>query len=507
MDFDQTKRYQLGFLTLEILLAMTIMIIALSATVLTSFGGQSLAADSRANSEAFNCVQNLLERTLAQSSIDFNSTSLAISTNGIYQEKLIVNYSSPCEKKLIGECSWDTFGGRTQSVQSPTIAVSLKSALAYGINCAYGLPSSNAWINPVIQSSLDIGAQISGISIKKNIAFITSSDSGEAKNDFWVVDVSDASNPKFVKSIDITLAGLNGIILNEKGNYAYVINNNNSTTTLPYNQLQIVDISDASNPSFSGSVDLPGVSGECPYSCPQGRSVFYYDNTIYVGLHRVSGPDFFIYDVSNPKIPVLKGCKKLDHNVNDIFVRSQTVGGILKKVAFLALSDNSGELQALDVSNPDSGNCPNKAKDASNIPVIAIGDAPEDEDGIGLYAIGGKLFLGRQRSVSHSDLVIFDISNLMSGKPISVIGEKNLGLKGGETVIKKVIVTGNLIFTGTTDENSSFAVWDTINQGIISRLDKNGNLVKDEIGCFDYDGKYIYAGFNSGILRIIKSGF
>ena len=66
-----------GFSTLEMLIAMTILIMVISAVILVSFGSQSLLIDSQTNAEALNITQKRLEEQQALARKDFklvNST-------------------------------------------------------------------------------------------------------------------------------------------------------------------------------------------------------------------------------------------------------------------------------------------------------------------------------------------------------------------------------------------------------------------------------------------------
>ncbi len=64
--------YQKGFSTLEMLLAMSILILVLTAVILVSFGNQAMIIDSQTNAEALNIAQGLLEKAQPDSRKDFN---------------------------------------------------------------------------------------------------------------------------------------------------------------------------------------------------------------------------------------------------------------------------------------------------------------------------------------------------------------------------------------------------------------------------------------------------
>ncbi len=69
---SQKKHDQSGFSTLEILLAMFIFIMAITAVIGVSFGNQSMIIDGQANTEAINIAQGLMEKAQADARKDFN---------------------------------------------------------------------------------------------------------------------------------------------------------------------------------------------------------------------------------------------------------------------------------------------------------------------------------------------------------------------------------------------------------------------------------------------------
>ena len=104
-----------GFSTLEILLAMTISILTLTAVILVSFGGQSVLADSQASNEAINKAQELLENEQALSRKDFKlvvPTSTIEMSGGLQYTKTVTVTPSSTDSftKLISECK--NFKGR-----------------------------------------------------------------------------------------------------------------------------------------------------------------------------------------------------------------------------------------------------------------------------------------------------------------------------------------------------------------------------------------------------------
>jgi len=83
-----------GFATLEILLAMFILLLSLTAVITVSFGSQSMVIDSRASSEALNIAQELLKKAQADANQDLNLVNpySAKSPDNFYDENVTVTH-------------------------------------------------------------------------------------------------------------------------------------------------------------------------------------------------------------------------------------------------------------------------------------------------------------------------------------------------------------------------------------------------------------------------------
>lgn len=142
-------------------------------------------------------------------------------------------------------------------------------------------------------------------------------------------------------------------------------------------QLQIF-LRDEDDLVLIATSSLPTITG----SWPEGLSVFYENEKVYIGTHRTAGREFQIYDVSNPYDPIWLGFKEINHNVNHITVRDG--------IAYLATSGNIRDVIVLDVHDP------------TNIIQIAALDIAGNEDGRRVFLSGNVLYLGRYKSITPS---------------------------------------------------------------------------------------------------------
>ena len=162
------------------------------------------------------------------------------------------------------------------------------------------------------------------------------------------------------------------------------------------NQLYTLNLSPASSPI---SNSLPNVSG----SYPAGRSIFVYDNHVYVGTHRTAGNEFHIF--KNPQQPQWLSSLEINHNINQISIKDNT--------AYLATSGNTDDVILVDISNPSA---PKK---------IGSIQFPGTADTLTEYILGKTLYAGRRsnKKSSEPELIACDISStspaIISSKYIS----------------------------------------------------------------------------------------
>ena len=489
-------KYQKGQSAVEILVALAVLVISISAVISVVFGGQSITTDAQTNQEALYKAQALLENARASISADFDGVvTLSSLSDDIYSKTLSVLDLNPCEKEATSRVNW-AIEGRPQKVEFATYLSDVAEALAIGGDCGIGGPGSD-WLYPDTLADTDAepsGNQATGIDAVNKIVFLSAGVGPGPGSwpDFFIIDARNAcsspcSPPPIISRLDITDEGLNAVdVVKNIGpsgkDYAFVINNRE---TAPYNQLLVIDVTDIYNPLFvnSASRSLPGVSGSCPYSCPQGRSLFYYQNRLYIGTHRTGGGEFHVFDVSLPDNPIHLGSIELNHNVNAIYVKGT--------LAYLATSDDTGEVMVIDISNPASMTHPDITGMKYNL--------PGNYDATSLYLLGSKLYVGRERgNPSNPDFWILDISNPAA---ISPVGSKLLGLNPN-TAVTGIKASGKFVFLATSDSNSGFKVLNVSNPGS-PQLWSCYNYSEKSSG-IDFESNFIYLSNQSNnALRII----
>ncbi len=145
------------------------------------------------------------------------------------------------------------------------------------------------------------------------------------------------------------------------------------------------------------------------------NDVFVFDNYAYlVTDNNPSGPEFYIFDISNPASPVLKSSMNIGVAVNKIYVN--------RDFAFLATGDPHRELVVVNINNKTS---PTQ---------VSTFNAPGNLKGLSVYALGYRAYLGTSRSTTlgQDEFFILNVTNPMS---ISVLGSYNL-----DDAVKDIVV-------------------------------------------------------------------
>ncbi len=452
-----------GQSALEILITIGILALALSAMVVVIYSSQSLSLDSQEANQALNLSRQNLENIVASSTVNFNNLSSSSSTQNEFLKEIIVENVDANTKKITSRVSWQADPARRQKVELTTLVTNWKIYQDSGGDSG-GSGLTGDWTNPQTLGSVDLGPGNSAtdLDVINKIVYLTAIASDSKKPDFFIVDATNGQSPVIVSNIN-TGPGLNAIDV--AGNYAYVGNDSDDS------QLQIIDVSNKSNPVWLTSFTLPAVSG----SGAVGNAVFYYNSKVYVGTKRATGPEFHIIDVSNPANPQELGSYEVNADVNGIFVQDGA--------AYLATSDDSRELFVLNVNIP------------SNITQLGSFDAPASDDAKSVYLSGATLYLGR---VSGSnDFMILDVSNPASIRQYS---SSNLG----GVSVNGIVVRDYLAFLATSDSNREFQAWN-IASSSRPTLWSYFNFPQVASG-LDYENNIVYVAVRSNdALRIITS--
>lgn len=448
---------------LEIVIAMAILIISISAAVLVLFGGQSLSVDTQLSQEALNLARQSLEQARASAQQNFSGLTSGSSTVNEFTVERIVQTVDTVTKKVTGRVSWKT-DAKNQKIELVTLVTDWRNVAQQDPGDPGGGGLTGNWCAPQTLGSVDLGPGNSAtdLDVKNKIVYMTSEASASGKPDFWIVDATNGASPVILSSIN-TGPGL--LTIDVSGNYAYAGNNGTA------GQLQVIDITNPSNPILIASSTLPGVSG----AGAVGNAIFYVNSKVYIATKNASGPEFHIYNVTIPSAPVHLGSRELGNDINDIFVSGN--------YAYLA-NTHSNEIRTWDVSDP------------ANITEVSSYDPAGAAGGKSVYVLNNRAYLGRLTSAAGNELHVIDVTS-----PSALL---NLGSKEINSDVNDIVARDFLAFLAASDPNQEFQVWNISDPANIT-LCSVFNFPQNGTG-IDFEDNLIYVSVRSNdALRIITS--
>ena len=506
--------YQKGFSTLEMLLAMSILILVLTAVILVSFGNQSMIINSRTNAEALNIAQGLLEKAQSDARKDFNLVNpvATTTTDDGFASSVNVVQTDYFTKLVTATVEFPEDSGRRGTTVLSAVVTNFNNAVGGDTCSSILLPNADAWKNPHIKNTINndftIIAEVSGdyaisdVDAYEGKLYVTIGKTPHSADPtFFVFDipklVTDPLNALIGKidNASSTVEGLNAVAVAEDTTnhkiYAYVANNS------PTNQLQVIDVTDPDSitPEKIVDFDLDNVGGTQGI----GNSIFFKDGYIYLGLQATgidedgnsNGPEFHIIDAhldrAHPAKITGRSYYSVGNAVNAISVRG--------KYAYLATS-NDQELIVLDVHDPS---CvvtnPQESESVckpSGTPPWGFNE-PGSSEGKSLYFLGNNLYLGKV--LNNTEFYILDNSNSATNT-FAILGLKddiNVNVDGisiRENLAFLLLKTGLKIFN--ISDVSQIEDWGDLDLTLYAGSD---DLFEPSLDC---EGNNFFVGSNIG---------
>ena len=378
---------------IELLVALTIITLALASVFMLFSGSQISTTDSGNSAQALTLAQEGIaaSRALRESSwatLADGAHGLAFQngqwqfvgtsdTTTIFTRTMTVSTIDANTKKIVTRIAWTIDPLRPQEI---ILTEQLTNWPQLAAQQGGGL--SGDWTQPVITGSLALstGNSATDVAVKNGMVYLTSTASSSAKPDFWVIDATNPGAPVISGSVN-TGPGLNAIAILGSSTYAFAANR-----ATP-NQLHVIDISNPAAPTLATTLTLPGSD--------EALSITIAGTYAYIGLDNNGGSEFSIVDITNPLAPQLKGSLEIGGDVNAITVKNT--------YAYLA-TERDAEVSVVDVSNPDA-------------PFLAGNYAApgNSEDGKSIFILNTTAYLGRKKGGDHDDhheLHVLDLANL-----------------------------------------------------------------------------------------------
>ena len=315
---------------LEILLTLSLMALIFPTLFFLFNRAIIMGIQGEGEIRALELLENALEKTRLEGATDFYSVKNSTETIDNYLVERFVEDINNNEKKIKIQVSGNIPQNKVFSIVTIlTNWRNLSQSLGGSSGGSGGSGPSGDWQNPTTLSSIDLGPGNNGtdVLVKNKTVFITAVAAEKRKPDLFLIDVTNPSSP-FIKSKIDTGYGANSLALSDS--YVYLAHNRGN------NQLQIVDLRDESNPILISQTSLFNNNSEA-------LSIFYYNNYVFIGSKTSNGPEFQIFNVSNPNNPTLVSTLEIAGDVNDIFV--------LGNIAYLATNKSGNELILVDITN------------------------------------------------------------------------------------------------------------------------------------------------------------
>ena len=459
------SKTQSGIATLEMLIALTILVLSITAVILLVFGGQSVTADTQTNNEALYKAQELLERARALSREDFNLVNPVPATNDdIYQKSVDVETLPDfLPKRLTSNVTWTGDHNRQLSITLSTLLTS-PSGYNNGLFCNSVLTNPGGWKNPIHyeHESTDLvdqasgnnsdGLGISDLAVLNQRIYIAADAVANNNDNFYISSLPNdpiqwPAHQGYMGSVDTNQDGSGGLAAVvtapiDNKIYAFVAN---TSSVASKGQLQIIDVTSPTPTGWNPAITrytLPTVS-----TTKLGSSIFYSNGYIYLGLTATAngGTEFNVIDVgggglpASPTNPIRKGGYFVGNTVNSIFVRGD--------YAYIA-TPNTENMTIIDISVPTD------PQRVGGSPSLVGGN-----NGESVYAVGTNVYLGR--TFGSNEFYILNATDLAN---VSITGTQDVGT-GSQTSVNGLAVRDYLAFFMT---KAQFQVWNISSPGSIT---------------------------------------
>lgn len=501
-----------GFSTLEILLAFSVGMLFLTSALMVIVAASDSGERYSLNPTTGLTIDALSGRSgVATLAFSIASTTEALKknwyTNFLSAIRIDQGYAitpptvtdiSPCLKSLNVTSTWDSLNNRTQKSSSTIIVSNPDHAIALGLDCE-GLPLTTNWAIPTLITTTNFA---SGTAVAMDVLNYTTYMSDSLGN----LHITDQSGDTLTPGTSFTPTPLNGGAIFSDIDVAAVWDTSSTNDYKRYafttrltspGQLQVIDVTDPNNPTSTPAMTASFLGVNPPHgSYPQGWRVFYYNNFLYALTRETAGFEFHIFDVNDPTKPLAVGPGfELNGTANDLSVTDFLVSGVRHTVVFLATERSALEIMVLDVTNP---NAPR---------LLTSVDLPGTEDALSLHLIGNRLYVGRQRSATQPELLVFDLI-IKPTLPLALTLTASTTGSSSEVNadVTSIRVTEELVFITTSTSNDAFQIFTTNLVGkLVRKLVPSLTLSGRFPGGLDYSYPYLFLASNTDTpLMVIK---
>jgi len=203
-----------GQSTLEVLIAISILSLAISAAIVVGFGNQSAVVDTQLNNRALYFALQELETLRAVARQDFSAVASSTKQEGDYTTEITVNNLGTYSKEVIAKLSWDLGQTQLRELVLSTIITDWRTAYEDEGTGDGGTGVTGDWTSPFTAGTFDLGPGNAGtdIAINNQTVYMTGNAADDKKDDFYSIDVSNINSPTLNTSIS-TGPGLKSVAI------------------------------------------------------------------------------------------------------------------------------------------------------------------------------------------------------------------------------------------------------------------------------------------------------
>lgn len=483
-----------GLSTLEVLLAFTVLTLALSAVIMIVFGNQSLAITTRAMHEALYVGRSAVD--VNQSGFD-SLVSATYTVDTIFEVSRTVRDQTPCVKEVSADVRWSE---TARPLSLASLAVGFDAITARGNDCDV-VPFHNEWdmVSRVPTTIETSGTYFDGSSYVLGdvtamdvhhfdgvpyVVFGADGGDDDAASDIWIMSLADYNNPRVVDAmIPVNTPGrITAVDFIDEYIYAGGVDAAGNA------YLYVFSVSDEFGLEQRARIALPGVN--VLGNDGNVGTVYFYDNRVYVGIDRnVVGAELHVYDVTDRENPTPQSAIDFGgHNVHDLAVRD----GYL----FVASSDETGEVTIMSASDP-------RLQDATFVDLLGDADAET------LTITGDTLIVGREGDTAFgmTEVTYYRIVGspptleLLTGYDFGP--EFDGGYYGTTDYVMDVVAKENFVFVTTKEGNDGLFYILELQSGLLAEscntIPRNPNELYRGIDTY---GDYVFIGGNSPMITI-----
>lgn len=451
-----TKDMIVGFSTIELLIALSLLSVIMVGAVEAIASAQYWFVTAQVSNEALHKNKIITRDIETLSTENFQQVATVVSEASkdsdlisdqscidggqcYFIDKHVTDISS-CAKEVKVSVSWKIAERySTSSITTSSYLSNNNEILAVGGDCLVEALSGN-WseVSPLLASQVVFPPQqITGVDVLGEYLYVTSALSPFLR----IFKLSDSPDnaPVLVGSSTVQGLRLNDIeVIRDylTGRvYAYLMQHSST------GQLIVYEVTNPDSPELLQELPLLNVASGGSF--PQGWRVVAYGSQLFVVTRETTGPELHIFSIADPRSPteIASAPVNLNRTVNDMVIRDEMVNGLKRRFLYLAASSDLKEVGVYDVT------------DIVPVEIAAI-NLTGNADAVSLYLNGSILYVGR-RSSTVPELYVFNSQKLIENE-LQVLATGEVG--GG---VLALTGTGRELVVGTGKNGSEFQIWNT----------------------------------------------